>query len=479
MVRVTVNVSRGRAPAAAAGLSRGTVFGVTGTTTHRPAAGAAYTVPPVGEIFLLESEADHARVGSYSEGTLGQAVAAVEAHGEWRIIGVRHDEGALAFYAGTSLDAVPNAAELGISGEDGEAVIAAHVGAMYDLIAVPATEPDITRVFYSTNPNNNVVGDFTKFGQTVIPAGDTRPHNVWVSNAASALAADVTISVGILTAVGAMELLEDAEAAVNYAPNRVMTGDRMHNLDAMGNVDNSSANDLAVKMAEVCADLGALGYANGPGASNADFTGWLAVNYSEHLVGCGPYARLAGETEDMAMGPLWAAAHAARVRDIGFWANPHGANVIGVVSLSRPIVYNPRSASSVSSVLTAANGVSMFFRNGYHLLGGSLMVDPTDEDAAQRITTRLILDDVQAHSGAAGDRAVEDNVGPDLIDFATNIVHNRLSTLLGLRAINSFTVAPDVEANTDAELAAGNVHFNVDFDAVKNARNVIFNIYYT
>ena len=480
MARVTVNVNKGTSPAsAAAALNRQVVFGIVGTNVHTPAAGASYNVPPIGEAFVMESEDDHARAGDYADGTLGQAVASIEAQGNWRIVAIRHDEGALVFKAGTSADDTPTGAELDVDGSGGEAVIATYAGNMHHLVAVPETERDLTFIAYSTDPTANVLNDFTKYGSPVIPTGETRPHKVWVSNAATAGVAAVTITARIMTAVEAMELLESAEDLVDYKPNRITTADRTHNVDAMGDVDNSAANSLVTKMDEVCNELDAIGYANAPGLTNAEFTAWLDINRAERLFGCAPYLTLAGEATPMGMGPVWAASHAARQRAIGFWANPHGAAVKGVNSLRRSIQFNPLSDTSASSVITAANGVSMFRRTGYRLLGGNLMADPTDADAVQQGSVRLVLDDLKAHAEAAGARGLERNVGPGLIDFLANVMRNRLAFLLGVRAVNSGTVRPDTERNTAAELNAGRVHMIVDTDPVKNVRSVNWNIYHT
>lgn len=480
MARVRVRLARGPSPAVPAGsLNRDAIFGITGTTTHTPPGGAAYTVPPIGQAFVMETEADYARAGDYAEGTLGQAVAAVRAQRRWRIVGIRHDEGALAFYAGTSDDAAVVPAELSIQGAGGKATISMYNGNKYHLIAVPASEDrDITRVFYSSDPENNVVSDFTKLPGTVIPAGDERPHKVWVSNAASALAADVTITVEILSAVDAMDLLRTSEELVDYRPNRITTADRAHNVNAMGAVDPGQ-NALVAKMEEVCEALDALGYVSGPGGTNAEFVAWLTANRSDRLFGCAPYLTLAGETSPMGMGPAWAAGHAAKGALRGFWANPNGGDVQGVGSLERFIQYDPLSDTASSSIITAANGVSMFRRNGYHLLGGNLMVDPTDADAVQQGSARLVLDDVQRHAESAGSRGLELNIGLDLVDFVGNIVRNRLGFLQGVRAVNSYTVRAAAELNTPEALNAGDVYFDIDVDVVKNTRSVNWNIYHT
>ena len=375
MARIILNVRSGRSPAGLPARGRNSVFGIVGATTHMPAGGATYTVPAIGDVFLISSEAEAVRGGLYSEGTLGQALAAIEAHGDWQIVGVRHDDG-------------------------------------------------------------------------------------------------TTLSV-----TDALEMLEDAEEEVGVRPNRITTADQAHTESGAGVVDNTLANPVVTKMNEVCNDLDAVGYPSGPGTNVSDFIGWLGINTNDRLFGCAPYATLAGQATAMGMGPVWAAAQAAKQRDHGFWSNPHGADVNGVNHLSFPVRFNPLSATSQSSLITAANGVSVFRRNGYHLLGGDLMHDPASTEVLQQGTARFVLDDLQVHLANAGERALEGNVGPDLFDIAGNIIRNRLAFLAGVRAVNSGTVTLDPVLNTPAANAAGDVFFLIDTDVVKNVRNVHMTTY--
>ena len=141
--------------------------------------------------------------------------------------------------------------------------------------------------------------------------------------------------------------------------------------------------------------------------------------------------------------------------------------------------YNPQLATAASSRITAANGVSMFRRNGFHLLGGDMMTDPTDEDAVRAIQTRLILDDLRVHAADASARGGELNIGTDLFDFVMNIVRARLRFLVGNRALNSGEVRLDDDANSPAALDAGDLYFQVDSNVVKRPRNIHFNIYFS
>ena len=480
MVRVHVNISRGAPPAPGGrALTGESVFGIVGATTHVPSAGATYTVPTIGEAFVIEDPDDIERGGSYDEGTLGKALKAIEAFGNWPIIGVRHDEGVRAFRVGASMDDQPAAGELGTASSGGKATLAMYSGNMYHLVAVPADEPDLEYIYYSTDPTANVIRNFTKFATAVTPTGLAEEYKVWVSNAASALAADVEITAYSVTIVEALDVLLDGEDSDGRKPNRITSAEPAYTVDAMGNVDNSAANPVATKMESVCESLNAVGYPSGPGSNITDFLGWLAINRADRLIGCGPTVTLSGETAAMGMGPVWAGAHCARIRDIGFWANPNGADVQNVRSMSFRVDYNPLLATAASSRITAANGVSMFRRNGFHLLGGDMMTDPMDEDAVRAIQTRLILDDLRVHAADASARGLELNIGTDLYDFVMNIVRARLRFLVSNRALNSGDIRLDDDANSPAALAAGDVYFELDTNVVKRSRNIHLNIYFS
>ena len=85
-------------------------------------------------------------------------------------------------YIGTSDDGVPEPDELTIEAVRGAATLPSYVGNKRILLARLATEDDIDRI--TADSDTVALGAFTKYANTVIPTGDTREFNVWVSNQA-------------------------------------------------------------------------------------------------------------------------------------------------------------------------------------------------------------------------------------------------------------------------------------------------------
>ena len=88
-------------------------------------------------------------------------------------------------YFGTSADAIPEPAEATIDGVAGRGTIPIYDGLLHQLIFQLASETDITSAVRSDDSTmSNLLAGFTKYGDTVIPAGETEPFDVWVSNQA-------------------------------------------------------------------------------------------------------------------------------------------------------------------------------------------------------------------------------------------------------------------------------------------------------
>ena len=99
-------------------------------------------------------------------------------------------------YFGVSDDGIPIGSELDIPGVMGKATLSSYAGFKHLLIARLATESDILSVTFSDDTSNtNQAGVFTKYGSTVIPTGETRAFNVWVTNNAVDQPNPVTITV--------------------------------------------------------------------------------------------------------------------------------------------------------------------------------------------------------------------------------------------------------------------------------------------
>ena len=434
-----------QAPAAAQALTRDIVIGIAGGTTHTPAPGATYEVPEAGVLTLIESAAQAEVFGHYDDGTLPQALTVLEANGNFRVVAVR---------TGT----IPTEIAFGGPG-DGATATATVVGGVVTVIAVNAG------------------------GMGYVAAPD-----VIITGSGDGAMATATVVAGVVTAVAvdaggagydrtysitdALELLEDAENVLGVRPDRITTAERAHNLDVNEDIDNTAGNDVVSKVEEVCEDLDAVGFLCGPNGTLAEFTGWLMINASSRIFGCYPRIRPPGQSTPMYSGPAWCGGHAARQRDAGFWANPHGAQVLGIGSLESPVRYNIASPTSQSSVLTNANGVSFYRRSGFHLMGNRLMALPAASGVTVQGTGRRVVDDLRHFLETASDDALAQNISADYYDHVIIIVTNRIEFLEGTGALRSGSIVPNPDLNSPAEEQAGRTHFIITIEVAKNVEEV-------
>ena len=97
---------------------------------------------------------------------------------------------------GISLDNIPESAELIIPADNGVGTINMYVGSNHFLIARIASEPDIMSVLFSDDSSQtNQIGAFTKYGNRIIPQGETEEYNVWVTNQNLTNSANVIMTV--------------------------------------------------------------------------------------------------------------------------------------------------------------------------------------------------------------------------------------------------------------------------------------------
>ena len=275
-----------------------------------------------------------------------------------------------------------------------------------------------------------------------------------------------------LSVTEALEELEDAQNVLGVRPSRITTAEMAHEVDTSGDIDNTVANDVVAKVEEVCEALDAIGFVGGPNGTLAEFTGWLQVNASGRIFGSYPRVNVPGQATPMYSGPAWCGGHAARQRRAGFWANPHGAQALGISSLETNVRYNIADPASQSSVLTNANGVSFYRRSGWHLMGNRLMALPTATGPTIQGTGRVVVDDLRHFLETSSDDALEQNIQADYYDHVITTVTNRINFLRRRGALRSGSIVADPALNTPSEESAGRTHFVITIEVVKNVEEV-------
>ena len=180
-VRVVVSVLAPAGNPAALVADAGVVRGQAREVTSNASGVVTFDLLPLEQLYMLVMKgypADNAPIWFRMpphDATLGEAVRATP------ITGGGGTTEPLLF--GTSVDDVPDPAELIIVGTTVSGTIPAYTGGLHWLIARRASEPFITSVVALNDPTGqNQIGAFTRYPDTVIPAGKTEAYNVWVSN---------------------------------------------------------------------------------------------------------------------------------------------------------------------------------------------------------------------------------------------------------------------------------------------------------
>ena len=162
--------------------------------------------------------------------------------------------------------------------------------------------------------------------------------------------------------------------------------------------------------------------------------------------------------------------------DIGWWASPSNKTIRGIVGLARPIDAghaNSRAQLMLDNgIWTIVNDVS-----GYQFWGTDTpaATDPEYSFPNVRRTADIMADSIiKSHRWA-----VAKGITKNYLSEVSEAVNAFIRGLIAQGALIGGVCYPDDELNTAANIALGQAYFNVEFNPVYPANNVVFKMQLT
>ena len=278
-----------------------------------------------------------------------------------------------------------------------------------------------------------------------------------------------------LTAVQAVELAPNVERDFRQKVTGIVVSDQSWT-ETAGSVDNTTANDLVTAARAQAVRLGCIAFVSGPATSVADYTGWLAINAGDRVVGAFRDILPAGQTVATLPGAVAAAAILKRRRTRGYYANPNFTPLVGINSASPDVYFAPRSSTSDSQTIVSAHGVTFIDDvNGWRFYGREMMQSVAGADHRNSISIRTTLDRLEQYAQAqlileasTGDG----NLTPAFVDSTVGALKSEINRLLSLGALRQGDAYPDPALDTMAERDLGNLHLIIIANGTRNVASV-------
>ena len=246
-----------------------------------------------------------------------------------------------------------------------------------------------------------------------------------------------------------------------------------------GSRAGAAANTLAAAMVIVAGQLRAMAIIDGPNSSHADVITYIGDFDSDRAIVVDPAVLVAdgsgGVTQQAASG--FATGVIARTDyDIGWWASPSNKTIRGIVGLARPIDAghaNSRAQLMLDNgIWTIVNDVS-----GYQFWGTDTpaATDPEYSFPNVRRTADIMADSIRkSHRWA-----VAKGITKNYLSQVSAAVNDFIRGLVAQGALIGGECYPDDELNTAANIALGQAYFNVLFNPVYPANNLVFKMQLT
>jgi len=156
---------------------------------------------------------------------------------------------------------------------------------------------------------------------------------------------------------------------------------------------------------------------------------------------------------------------------LGFWHSPSNQTIAGVIGTARPIGFALSDINSQSNNLNENNVAVIIAQNGFRLWGNRT----TGGDAqwsflSVRRTADMVYESIEASLFWALDKPQSGNLVQDILEG----VNAYLRHLKALGAILGGRAWLDVELNTTASLAAGNLYIDFDIEPAGPLERLIF-----
>lgn len=160
----------------------------------------------------------------------------------------------------------------------------------------------------------------------------------------------------------------------------------------------------------------------------------------------------------------------------GYWFSPSNREILGIVGMERPITGGINNANSEANLLNE-KGITTLqssFGTGIRLWGNRSAAWPSSAAPDNFVSVRRTADIIQESIEYAMLDFIDRPITPAVIDAITETVNGFLRTLIGRGALIDGNCSFDPSKNTEAQIAAGQVTFDVNFMPPTPAERITF-----
>jgi len=282
-------------------------------------------------------------------------------------------------------------------------------------------------------------------------------------------AATVTAVAGSVAAKTGAGALIGAESLTGFCPRVLIAPGFTH--------DKAVADNLVA----VAQRLRAVVIADGPNTTDAAAIAYAGQFGSDRIMVIDPkvlVSRAEGNVQESASS--FVAGIIGKVdNELGFWWSPSNKEVNGVVSLARAIDFQLGDQNAAANLLNEKTVCTIVRAQGYRIWGNlSCSADPKFQFLCVRRTADIIQDSIlRAHLWAV-DRGITKTYLSDVSESVNAYLASLIAqgALVGDQSVQGKINAcwPDPDLNTPANIAKGNVFFNVAFTPPYPAQHITF-----
>lgn len=163
----------------------------------------------------------------------------------------------------------------------------------------------------------------------------------------------------------------------------------------------------------------------------------------------------------------------------GFWTSSSNESITGIVGTSRAIDFAMGDTTSAANLLNEANVATIIHENGYRFWGSRTL----SSDSSYAFEHSVRIDDAIAEMLQDNFLwAVDNNITKNFLNSVAESVNTKMrdliaeGALIGPQSISNLCncCVPNAELNTEANLAAGKVYFDVYHTDVPIAEQITF-----
>ena len=275
----------------------------------------------------------------------------------------------------------------------------------------------------------------------------------------------------------AITLLRNAESEIGLRPTFVIAPNETWNSTPSGDgpVPNDTANTVVSALNTLADAIGAIAICAAPPTSRALAISWVANNQNSRVLGVFPHI-VPSEDGEAVVDPssYFAGALARTDVEYGYWSNPALKRISGITRTSPRISFSFDNPTSDAGLLTGANLMAIVPHDGHRMWGSRLMTSATT--LFRFLNVRRIEDAIGRQLASANAEAISREIRRGYFDFVSGQVNAFLSILRAQGAILEGICTPDSELNTQANLASGDVYFNLDYTPTIPAQRLNFSV---